>query len=134
MPRLLDVQQAVFEFLPKPGGGPVLDGEAGTLGDPAIVAAVEALQLVAEVQGGRPAVAAFAEIFEVQPESFADAAEPLEVGGTEAVRAAIDSAFGTHQLRITFAVYFCFVLCEAASGGGSAGTAIDDAQFIEQDL
>ena len=44
--RLLDLQQAVFQLLPEAGRGPVLDREAGPLGDARVLAAVEPLQLV----------------------------------------------------------------------------------------
>ena len=33
MALALDGEQAVFQLLPEAGGGPVLDGEAGALGD-----------------------------------------------------------------------------------------------------
>src|SRR5207302_6830529 len=51
---LLDLHQAVLELLPESGRGPVLDGEAGPLGDLRILVAVEPLQLVAEVERRRP--------------------------------------------------------------------------------
>src|SRR5205823_2226689 len=41
--RLLDLQQAVFQLLPEAGRGPVLDREAGPLGNARVLAAVEPL-------------------------------------------------------------------------------------------
>ena len=83
-PGRLDVEQAVLQLLPEAGGGPVLDGEAGPLGDPIVLAAVEPLELVAEVQRVGPPVPALAQVVEAQAERLADGQQPLEVGGAEA--------------------------------------------------
>src|SRR5262249_14990041 len=41
----LDVQQAVFQFLPESGRRPVLDGKTGPFGDAIVLAAIEPLKL-----------------------------------------------------------------------------------------
>ena len=88
----------------KPGGGPVLDGEAGPFGDLAVLAAVEPLQLVAEVERVRPAVAALAHVVEAQPERFAHGEQPLEMRRAEPEDAAVDGPLGADQLGVALAV------------------------------
>src|SRR5215831_13344601 len=60
--RLLDLQQTVLDLLPEAGRRPVLDSEAGALGDHRVLAAVDALQFIAEVQRRRSAVPALTEV------------------------------------------------------------------------
>src|SRR5262245_58528405 len=98
--RLLDLQQAVLDFLPESRRRPVLDGEAGALGNHRVLATVDALQLVAEVQRRWPAVPAFAEVLVAQPERLADTQQPLVVSGPVTVETAIDGALDVDQLGI----------------------------------
>ena len=110
------MEQAVLELLPEAGGGPVLDGEAGPLGDLVVLAAVEALKLVAEVERVRPPVPALAQVVEAQAERLADGQQPLEVGGAEPEEAAVDRALGADQVGVALAVLGLVVGSPRADG------------------
>ena len=103
-PGRLDVQQAVLQLLPEAGRGPVLDGEARPLGDLVVLAAVEPLELVAEVERVGPAVPALAQVVEAEPERLADGEQPLEVRGAEPEEAAVDRPLGADQVGVALAV------------------------------
>ncbi len=133
-PGRLDVQQAVLQLLPEAGGGPVLDGEAGALGDPIVLVAVEALELVAEVQRVIPPVAALAQVVEPQPQRLADGQQPLEVGGAEAEEAAVDGALGADQVGVAFAVLGLVVRIGPRRGLLAVGPPVDHAQLVHQDF
>src|SRR5262249_42758519 len=59
-PGRLDLEQAVLQLLPEARRGPVLDGEAGSFGDLAILIAIKPLQFIAEPEGIGTAVPALA--------------------------------------------------------------------------
>ena len=79
MASLLHEHQAVFEFLPEAGGGPILDGEARAFGHLRVFVAEEALQLVAEKDRARPTEPALAEVVEAETQPLADAEQPFEM-------------------------------------------------------
>src|SRR5262249_54901015 len=125
--------QPVFELLPEAGRGPVLDGEAGTLGEPVVLAAVEPLQLITESKGVGTALPALAQVVKAKAQRLADSEQPLEVGCAKPKDAAVDRAFGAHQIGVSFAVLR--VVREVARGCHfSAGSPVDHAQLVEQDL
>ena len=133
MPRRLDAEQAVLQLLPESGGGPVLDGEAGPLGELAVLAAVEPLELVAELERVGPAVLAFAHVVEAQAQGLADGQQPLEVGRAEPEGAAVHRPLGADQLRVAFAV----LRSSSTAAGGRprpVRPAIDDPQLVHEDF
>ena len=99
-PGCLDLEQAVFQLLPEAGGGPVLDGEARPFGDLVVLAAKEALKLVAELKDVGTSVPAFPQIIEAEPERFAHGEQPFEVGGAEPEQPAVDRPLRAHQVGI----------------------------------
>jgi hypothetical protein len=82
------------ELLPETGRGPVLDRERRALGGGRVLGAVDAPQLVAEEECARGAVPALAQIGEPESERLGELQQPLEVGGAEPERAAVDGAVG----------------------------------------
>src|SRR5262245_65440217 len=83
--RLLDPEQAVLDLLPEAGRGPVLDREAGALGDHRVLAAVDALELVAEEQRAGPAVATLAQVGIAQGDRLDDGEAPPGLGSAVTV-------------------------------------------------
>src|SRR5262249_13734287 len=79
-PGRFQVEETILQLLPETGCRPILDGEAGPLGDAVILAAVEPLELIAEVERVRAAVPALAEIVKAQAEGFAHGKQPFKVG------------------------------------------------------
>jgi len=132
-PGSLDLQEAVFQLLPEARGGPVLDGEAGPLGDLPVLVAVEPLKLVAEPEGVGTAVPALAQLIETEAQRFADGQQPLEVGCTEPEDAAIDSALGADELGVAFPVLRRRVI-GPGQGGFAVGSPVDDPQLVHQNF
>ena len=103
-PGCLDVEQAVFQLLPEAGGGPVLDGEARPLGDLVVLAAVEALKLVAEVQGVRRARAGACPGRRSPGRAPRRRPAATRSGRRGTGRAAVDRPLGADQVGVALAV------------------------------
>ena len=92
--------EAHDELVPEAGVRPVLDGEGGADRDVRVLRAVDLVELVAEVERRRGAVAALAEVFELEADRLADVEQPLEVRGAVLVDAALDGARDRHEARV----------------------------------
>src|SRR5262249_55064356 len=132
-PLSLDVQKPVFQLLPESRCRPVLNSEAGPLGDAVVLTTKQANELVTELQRSRSPLLALAEVVKSQPQRLADGEQPLEVCGLESKHTSVDRAFGAHELRVALAV-LRFLVDSSRRRSLAACSPVDYSQLVQQNF
>ncbi len=109
-PRCLDLEQAVFQFLPEPSSSPVLDARSSPLrrsGRLRCQRAAEARRRSEGRKNGRRCLRRFPRSSRSQARAFRGRRQAAiqEVGGAEPEQTAVDGSFGADQVGVALSFF-----------------------------